>query len=236
MRLRLVSWNIHSCVGTDKRYDPARIASVLTELNADIIGLQEVDWRSPLHQGVDQLAFLARTLGMTAVPGPNLYDHRGEFGNALLTRLPVEEVEHLDLAQPGREPRGCIDAQLTCDGRPLRALVTHLGLQRSERALQRRAIAEHLGPREPGVVRCLLADLNEWMPARLTRGPLVPACFDAVYAPRTFPARRPALALDRVYASPMPDTARHARLLTPAARLASDHLPVVVDVRWDGRD
>lgn len=234
MRLRLVSWNIHSCVGIDKRYDPGRIASVLADLDADIIGLQEVDWRSPQHEGVDQLAFLARELEMTAVAGPNLYDHRGEFGNALLTRLAVEEVEHLDLAQPGREPRGCIDARLRHEGHHIRALVTHLGLRRDERAIQLNDIADHLG-HETGEVRCLLADINEWLPTRFTRGPLVPACFDAVYAPRTFPSRRPVFPLDRVFVSPLPDKLDHARLRTPLSRLASDHLPVLVDVGWQDK-
>lgn len=233
MRLRFVSWNIHSCVGTDKRYDPGRVASVLGTLDADVIGLQEVDWRSPPHEGVDQLAFLARTLGMTAIAGPNLYDHRGEFGNALLTRLAVEEVEHLDLAQTGREPRGCIDARLRHEDQSIRALVTHLGLRRYERAAQLQAITDYLGAREPGVVRCLMADLNEWLPTRLTRGPLTPACFDTVYAPRTFPSTRPVLPLDRVFVSPLPDELEQARLRTPWSRLASDHLPLVVDARWD---
>ena len=233
MRLRLVSWNIHSCVGTDKRYDPARIADVLAKLDADIIGLQEVDWRSPSHEGVDQLAFLARELGMTAVAGPNLYDHRGEFGNALLTRLAVQEVEHLDLAQTGREPRGCIDARLRHDDQTIRALVTHLGLRRAERAAQLRAIADYLGPSEPGLVQCLMGDINEWFPARMMRGPLVPTCFEAVCAPRTFPSRSPTLALDRVMISPRPNSIDGDRIGTPLARLASDHLPVVVDAAWD---
>lgn len=232
MRLRLVSWNIHSCVGTDKRYDPGRVASVLAELDADVIGLQEVDWRTPRHEGVDQLAYLAKVTGMTAVAGPNLYDHRGEFGNALLTRLAVEEVDHMDLAQPGREPRGCIDARLRHGDHHIRALVTHLGLRRYERVKQLKAIEEHLGDREPGVVRCLLADINEWLPTRLTRGPLVPACFDTVYAPRTFPSTRRTFPLDRVFLAPLPDELERAPYITPMSRLASDHLPIVVEAQW----
>lgn len=233
MRLRLVSWNIHSCVGTDKRYDPGRIASVLAGLEADVIGLQEVDWRTPQYEGVDQLAYFARMLGMTAIAGPNLCDHRGEFGNALLTRLAVEEIKHLDLAQPGREPRGCIDARLCHEGQTIRAMVTHLGLRRFERGAQLNQIAKYLDASEPTTVRCLLADINEWLPPLLKSSPHVSRHFESVCTSRTFPAKSPAFALDRILLSPRPDDINYAPCRTALCRLASDHLPLVVDARWD---
>lgn len=235
MRLRLVTWNIHSCVGTDRRYDPGRIASVLKQLDADVIALQEVDWRSPPHEGLDQLAFLARSLGMDAVTGPNLIDHRGEFGNALLTRWRVDHVTHIDLSQPGREPRGCIDARIMLNNQSIRVLNTHLGLSRPERTAQLRKIAHHLAGEEIADVCCLLGDINEWLPARVSGRPIMPAHFSSVCAPRTFPSNKPVFRLDRVYLSPAPVGLTRDRRVSVLARTASDHLPVVVDAAWGNK-
>lgn len=233
MRLRLVSWNIHSCVGTDKRYDPSRIASVLAGFDADIIGLQEVDWRAPQYEGTDQLSFLASRLGMNAIAGPNLIDHRGEFGNALLTRLQVEDVDHLDLSLPGREPRGCIDAKLVGEGRRIRVFVTHLGLMRRERVKQLRTIAQHLADGAIVDIRCLIGDINEWLPPLISGRDLIPKPFHAVCAPRTFPSKMPVFRLDRVYVAPLPSRLVQHPFVTGSARRASDHLPIVIDVEWD---
>ncbi len=49
-----LSYNIHECVGWDGRRDPCRIADVIKESRADIVGLQEVhsesDGRVESHQ------------------------------------------------------------------------------------------------------------------------------------------------------------------------------------------
>ncbi|MCA9286132.1 MAG: endonuclease/exonuclease/phosphatase family protein, partial [Phycisphaerales bacterium] len=172
MHCRLVTWNIHSCVGTDGAYDPGRTAEVLRGLDADIIGLQEVDWRTPPFDGMDQLTLMAQRLAMTPVAGPNLRDHRGEYGNGLLTRLEVREVRRVHLAHDASEPRGAIDALLTRDGHRLRVLVTHLGLRRRERRLQAQAIRAAVERGADAVV--LLADLNEWMPGLLVGDILAP--------------------------------------------------------------
>ena len=67
--LRVATYNVHGCIGLDRRYDPERVAAVLRELNADIIGLQEVDNHRPLRRGLHQLELLRETTGMMAVPG-----------------------------------------------------------------------------------------------------------------------------------------------------------------------
>ena len=105
MRLRAVSWNVHSWVGTDRREDPGRIAEVLARLQADVVGLQEVDWRTSRPDDRDPFELVARRVGMTAIPGPNLADHRGEYGNGLLTRLPVEAVDRF-VTQDGVDDSG----------------------------------------------------------------------------------------------------------------------------------
>ena len=233
MRLRAVSWNVHSWVGTDRREDPERVADVLARLQADVVGLQEVDWRTSRPQDRDPLELVAQRVGMTAIAGPNLVDHRGEYGNGLLTRLPVEAVDRFDLSQPGREPRGAIDARLRHGERSVRVLVTHLGLDRVERRSQLRRLAERLAPaKEPEEFRVLLGDLNEWLPWRRSHAPLLTHHFARSYSARSFPTRLPLLHLDRIFVAPAPRLARLQVHREGIARRASDHLPLVLDAEW----
>jgi endonuclease/exonuclease/phosphatase family metal-dependent hydrolase len=235
MRVRVVTWNVHSCVGADGRHDPLRTAAVLAGLGADVIGLQEVDWRHPRVAGRDPLELLSARLGLRGVAGPNLRDHRGDYGNALLTRFEVEEVRRHSLSHGGREPRGAIDALLRAPDGPLRVLVTHLGLKRIERRAQAAALHRLLDASEPArgaLPTVLLGDLNDWRPVRLRPHLLVPDPFPAFAAARTYPARLPALMLDRILVRPSPARLDTHVVRTPATRQASDHLPLVADVEW----
>jgi endonuclease/exonuclease/phosphatase family metal-dependent hydrolase len=231
--LRVVSWNIHGCIGTDRRYDPERVAHVLRLLDADIVGLQEVDTRRPNHRGRDQLDFLAEHAGYRAIAGPNIVEHRGHYGNAVLTRLPVKREARVDLAVPNREPRGALDIELTGPQGPLRVVVTHLGLKMRERHEQVDRLIDAIGPRpvefEPTL---LLGDFNEWPLGGGTRLRGLLHRFEGHYVARTFPSPLPVLPLDRIYAHPEPAWADcHASRTALTAR-ASDHLPLVVDLTW----
>lgn len=230
MRLRVVSWNIHSCVGCDRRYDASRIARVLASLNADIIGLQEVDWRSAPFEGTDHFGYLGRVLGMARVAGPNLRDHRGEYGNGLLTRLEVRDIRRVDLAHRAREPRGVLSVLLGAGDFQVRAMVTHLGLARPERWRQLRRIEEEITRDKGSDALVVMGDFNEWLPARLPFRKLRLAC---ACVERSFPSRFPLLTLDRIYLDPAPCRVNSRTVRTPDARAASDHLPIVADIEWD---
>lgn len=214
--LRIASYNVHSCIGTDGRKDAARIAKVIAELQCDTIGLQEVDYR---------LDYIAMRLGMQAIAGLTLLRHDGPFGNALLTRRKVLEVRRLAFGYGRREPRNALDVDLEVGGQPLRVIVTHLGLFAAERRFQMRRLLEIIR-RNPAHERIVvLGDMNEWLP--LSR-PLrwLNGLLGHSAAERSFPSRWPLFALDRVWVRP-----RHALLAFKAHRsslaaVASDHLPV----------
>jgi len=219
--LRLASYNIHGAVGRDGRRDLGRIIGVLEELDADLVALQEVDSR---HGEFDMLAELAQRTGLTPVAGPTLVHHRGDYGNAILTRAPILAVRLIDLSVEGREPRGAIDADLRMAGGPLRVVATHLGLRPVERRYQVQRLLAALKDAERPVT-VLMGDLNEWFlwgqPSRWLH-----AYFEATPTPATFPARFPIVALDRVWVRPnrlLRSIGAHA---SPLARAASDHLPV----------
>lgn len=93
MRLTLATYNIHQCRGLDGRYDPDRILGVLLELNADVIGLQEVNSRE--HRGLELLAWFAETTKLHSIAGPTLLQDPWHYGNALLTRCPVTELRRM---------------------------------------------------------------------------------------------------------------------------------------------
>ncbi len=203
---------------------------MLEELDADIIGLQEIDSRLTAPGGHDQLAFLAHRLGFHVAAGLNIVCHRGQYGNALLSRWPILNTRLFDLSANGREPRGGIDADIAWpaarEGRPLRAIVTHFGLRARERRRQMASLLAHIG-RDADAARPLLlmGDFNEWVRfgavSRSLSGAL--SCDDHV---GSFPARWPLLPLDRICGRALMLTRRPARHVSETSRVASDHLPV----------
>lgn len=227
-RISAVSYNVHRCVGVDGRRDPARIAEIIRELDADIVGLQEVDSRNGPHHEHRQMDYLAHATGFHAVAGPTILESDRYYGNILLTRFPVLVVRRTDLSVPGREPRGILDVDLDIHGLTVRVLVTHFGLRFGERRYQTERLLEALAiePHDPLI---LLGDLNDW----LRRGYAVrklTAVLGEVPAHRTFPARFPIAALDRIWARPLEALESVRVCRTPKTRIASDHLPLKATV------
>jgi endonuclease/exonuclease/phosphatase family metal-dependent hydrolase len=219
--MRLATYNIHACIGTDGRFDPQRIACVLRELEADVVALQEVEHR--LVDGQDLLQFLAAETSHTAIAGPTLLRATCSYGNALLTQLPILTVKRIDLSLPSREPRGALDVTLDWHGQQVQVVATHLGLRPGERRQQVRRLLTLF---ESGTadISVLLGDLNEWLlwgrPLRWLRRRFAPTP-----QPRTYPAGFPLFALDRIWVHPRSALTSLERHDSPAARRASDHLP-----------
>lgn len=230
-RIIAATYNIHRCIGADGRYSPSRIAAVLEEIDADLIGLQEVDSRLAAAGARDQLTYLAHRLGFEVVAGLNIVCHRGHYGNALLSRWPILGSRLIDLSAAGREPRGGIDADVACpgaaDGEALRVIVTHFGLRAWERRRQMVSLLRHIGHGDGSGRRPLLlmGDFNEWVRfgpvSRSLSGEL--RCDSHV---ASFPARWPLLPLDRICARWLGVAQAPAPHASLTARVASDHLPV----------
>lgn len=237
MLIVIASYNIHRGIGLDGRLDVDRIAEVIAELSPDVIGLQEVV-RDPGDAPADQADYLAERLGMELVMGVTRPHGLGTFGNAVLTRLPVVGSGACDLSRGLREPRGCLRVDVAANGRRLHVFNVHLGLGLRERREQLGLLGQFIdasnglaGP------RVLLGDFNEWH-----RGPITRDLRRVFASPmrrmrRTHPAVFPLFRLDRIYW----DTELEGRAFhvhrSRLARVASDHLPVVVElrVRWTPR-
>lgn len=222
--LRISSYNVHGCVGLDRKVDISRVARVITELGCDVVGLQEVGRFFGDPKDV-QLERLARETAMEAIAGYTIVSSEGTFGNAVLTRRPVLAIRRHDFSYLSREPRGALEVDIDVEGTTVRVIVTHLGLRPIERRFQVRLMLRllHDIPIDETVV--VLGDINEWLPLgrplRWLHGVLGHAP-----AERSFPARLPLFALDRVWVRPRHTLLAFAAHRSPAARAASDHLPV----------
>ncbi len=255
--LRLVTYNIHHGVGGDGRHDLVRLAGLLARSQADVICLQEVDRHfGDRSEQVDQALLLAEALDRELVWGPAIDRPppvpgappapgaaRRQYGNALLSRLPV--LDGAVLALPGDgEPRSAVTALLALDGTAVTVLATHLTTRGpSDRAAQAAAVAGLLPADGPAVVA---GDFN-CLPTAAELAPLRARLADgwqqaAVRSDRagwrfwqrerglTHPARRPRGRIDQVWVSPQVRVTR-AEVLDGSA--CSDHHPLQVDLAID---
>ena len=222
--MRVTTYNVHDCVGRDGVYDPARIAGIVSDLDADVVALQEVT----LDYAGDVLATLERITGMKAIDGTLFNRGVGRYGNLLLSRLPVIEQCLHDISWAGREPRSVIDTRVRVGRHVCRVLATHLGLRWRERREQisrlARLVGDHYGP------TVLLGDFNVLMGDVAFR-PLRNAGLHATIV-RSFPTWFvPVLALDRILIREPISFIRHWRHGETPALMASDHFPLVADLR-----
>lgn len=236
---RIVTYNVHRCLGSDGVISPARIAAVIAGIDADIIALQELDVGRARSNGIDQAREIARELGHEhAHFHPALRVMEEEYGDAIITRQPSRLVKAGTLPLPGRgrlaEPRGALWASIAYGGVELQIINTHLGLMRAERLAQADAL---LGPEWLSASECklpfiLLGDFNspprgrtyKRLAAELTDAPL-----SVSKARATFPARYPLLRIDHIFVSTGIQVTGAHIVRGDAARRASDHLPLVAD-------
>jgi endonuclease/exonuclease/phosphatase family metal-dependent hydrolase len=241
-----MTFNIHHGAGADGLVDLARIAQVVRDSDADVIGLQEVDRHFGARSDfVDQAAWLARELNMHVVYGANLDldplapdQPRRQYGTAILSNGPILEWDNTYLPKFGNhEQRGLLRARINVRGVPVQVYNTHLQHNdAAERVAQAQAIVELIGTPRDSVV--LLGDLNA-TPAAPEIRTLVEILVDAWEAAGvgtgvTYPSEDPRTRIDYIMQSSDVVARTIAVVTTPLATSASDHLPVVADVALPG--
>jgi endonuclease/exonuclease/phosphatase family metal-dependent hydrolase len=239
---RLLTYNIHRCVGSDGRLDVGRVAEVIAARSPDIVALQEVDVGRARTGGVDQAHRLAERLGMAFHFHAALRVEAEQYGDAVLTARPARLIKAAAL--PGDpwfrrlEPRGALWVAVTLEAGELQVINTHLGLVPREQRAQAAALAGAgwLATRDRRDPLMLVGDLNATAMSGVYRI-LASHLADARRAaprPRahpTFPSTAPILAIDHVFVSPGIEILSVAVPRDTLTRLASDHLPLVVDFR-----
>ena len=236
-RIRVATYNIHKCRGLDRRVRPQRIVEVLRELDADIVALQEVFSRPGHAPEEDHAGFIAAELGLHLAFGKTHGLHGHAYGNALLARHPVRVVSNHELSAQGREPRGCLHAEIAMPGGAwLHVFNVHLGTAFLERRHQARKlisaeILSRAGLRGPRIV---LGDFNEW-----TRGLTTQLLRERFSTPdvrvhlnrsRTYPGVLPVFHLDHIYFDAELRLDRLTLHRNRRSLVASDHLPLVADL------
>lgn len=241
MRIRLLTYNIHKCIGgVDRRYRPDRVLAVVGHYAPDVLLLQEADEGARRSSHHRQAELIGAAVGLPhRVFFPNVKVRGGGvYGNAVLSRFPIVGARNIGLTFVGRKRRSAIYAELAVPGahggrpRSIHVFNVHLGLAGWERRWQlRRFLAGHplagLAARTPVI---LGGDFNDvWE----TLGPafLEPAGFHGqAPPPRTFPAWAPVRALDALYVRGDLRLRQVFRSHLREARFASDHLPLFAEV------
>jgi len=237
---RLLTYNVHRCVGVDRRLDVARIADVIAEHEPDIVCLQELDVGRARTGLVDQASAIADRLTMTFHFHAAMTVETEEYGDAILTLRPERLVKSGPLPTvrgiPGLEPRGALWAAIEFDGVTLNVINTHLGLVPREQRLQTAALLGEGWLGHPSCVgpTLLTGDFNATSITRpyqaLTRR-LADCQRTLGLRPsvKTFPSSFPAIRIDHCFTSPEVVVTGVTAPFSPLARMASDHLPLVVD-------
>jgi endonuclease/exonuclease/phosphatase family metal-dependent hydrolase len=237
-----MTYNTHGCGGMDGRVSPRRVARVVRGQMPDIVALQELDLGRRRSRSEDQAAIIARELEMHAVFCPTITRGNEHYGHALLSRWPIEIVKRARLPHdPGswwQEPRSAMWARVDVDGRIVNVITTHLGLGPHERVLQVQALlsAEWIGgiPEAEPVVLC--GDFNALpgsAPYRLaaTRLRDVQARGRDHRPLGTFSSVQPLVRLDHIFTTRHFARQRVFVVRNALTRVASDHLPLVADLK-----
>lgn len=226
---RIATWNIRKCIGLDRRRDPHRVARVIAGLDADIVALQEADKRLGQRPAALTADLVETETDLLVADAGGHEPSIGWHGNALLFRRGSEVIDRHSLHLPGLEPRGALIMDVSLGRRRLRVVGVHLGLLRSSRRAQLAAIRSHVEALDP-LPTVILGDFNEW--SNITG--LEPLVGYDVHSPgRSFHAARPVAALDRIAVDRQLLLEDAGVVENRETRVASDHLPVWGDFRFE---
>lgn len=243
--LRIMTYNVHSCIGMDGKLDAERIARVIARARPDVVALQELDVGRARSDGLDQAHLIARYLEMAFHFHPALHLEEERYGDAILTHLPQRLVKAGPLPgladKPQLEPRGALWVAVELHGQEIQIINTHLGLHPRERLAQVDALLGsdwlgHAACREP-VILC--GDFNALPSSAVCRrlaGRLKDVQAEVPsHRPRgTYSGRFPTVRIDHIFIS---SGLKVTEIDVPAselARCASDHLPLIAEIRISG--
>lgn len=225
--LRVLTYNIHHSEGTDRRFDLERLANVIKNTNPDVVALQEVDRHTGRAQGVDQAAILGQLTGLKSVFGKAMHYSGGEYGEALLSRYPIDQVKVHPLPYRfGQEPRAALQARITPNN-DLPAFIfisTHLCHQSETTRADQTKRLNQLIAAESGAPVILAGDMN----ARTGSEPM-----NILLQERWIDASAPKSRIDYVLFR-QNDPWKVVEVTVINERVASDHRPVLVVLEWNG--
>lgn len=236
--LRIMTYNVHSCMGRDGKISPDRIAKIIARHDPDIIALQELGTSEQAHQA----EIIAKKLAMTFQYHPCLSVKKGHRGNAVFSKLPMRLVRNGVLPKlprsPFLEPRGAMWAEIDVRGLKVQLFNTHLSLSPAEGLLQIKALC---GPDWMGSPDCkgpvvFCGDLNALSRSEICRHleqTLKNTHFELTgHRPlKTLPSFYPMGLVDHIFTGSGITTKKIEVPGTKLEKISSDHLPLIVDVQ-----
>jgi endonuclease/exonuclease/phosphatase family metal-dependent hydrolase len=231
--LRVATYNIHRCRGLDGRTNPARVAEVIRNIDADVVALQEVIGASQTSPG--HAEELGAMLGMGWVMAPARHLRGALFGNVVMSRLPIRQHSQYDLSWRTCEPRCCQRVDIEIGDDTLHLYNVHLGTALLERRYQAGRLSAILHDRRVGVPKVVLGDFNEWMRGMATE--MLTERLKSIdlrahlQRRRTYPGVFPVLHLDHIYYEGKVEVVKLELPRTRRSLMASDHLPLIAELR-----
>jgi endonuclease/exonuclease/phosphatase family metal-dependent hydrolase len=244
MKIKMLSYNIHRAIGLDRRFKPERIAEIINDVNPDIALLQEVDEGVPRSNELNLAEVIANSCGFPYYKlGHNVTLKKGNYGNATLSKFPIQEERNIDLTIDNKKSRGCqhttIEIEKNNKKTSIEVFNLHLGLSAKERQKQAGLLTHS---QEYLVIQtdtpCIVAgDFNDWrslLRALFVEGLGFECATDSSKrwgesAIKTYPSFAPRGGLDRVYFKGKLTFINAYRYDKNVAKIASDHLPIIVE-------
>lgn len=240
--IRIMTYNVHSCIGTDGKISPERIARVIARHEPDIVALQELDMGRERTRGVDQTHIIAQQLKMIYHFHPSLQVEDERYGNAVLSRYPMELIRAGRLSKKTNnkrvEPRGAIWVGINISGVKINLFNTHLGYLPREGRDQSKTLLGlewlcHPACKGP-VILC--GDFNALPSSQVCRN-IKEVLYDSQgelenHIPKaTWFSRYPVGRIDHVFISPEIEVTQIKVSNTGLDKIASDHLPLIIDIK-----
>lgn len=240
--MRVMTYNVHRCLGVDSKLSPERIARVIAQHQPDVVALQEIDVGRARSGWVDQAQVIADLLLMKFHFYPAFEIEDEKYGLAVLSHYPMRLIKTGALPglpnKPHIEPRGAQWVGIDYHGREIQFVNTHLGLRGEEKRQQVRAILGeswlgHLSRDEPLII---CGDMNS-IPSSFVHRQISTRFFDvqsiiAEHKPlRTFYGRYPLSRIDHIFVSSHFEAQRVDVSRTSLTRVASDHLPLFTQLK-----
>jgi endonuclease/exonuclease/phosphatase family metal-dependent hydrolase len=231
--IRVATYNIHRCRGLDGRTMPVRVAEVIRAIEPDVIALQEVIGAGPY--GTGHAEELGALLGMGWVMAPARHLRGSLFGNVVLSRFPIRDHSQYDLSWKTCEPRCCQRVDIAFEDDTLHLYNVHLGTALLERRYQAGRLSAIVHDHRVGVPKIVLGDFNEWMKGLATQ--MLSERLQSIdlrthlRRRRTYPGVFPVLHLDHIYYEGQVDVVKLELPRTRLSLMASDHLPLVAELK-----
>ena len=222
--MKVMTYNVHSCIDMQRKNSLSRIVDLIKKERPAIVGLNEIETYSPRTRFTNQPKILAGARDMVFCYGPTLkLGPLNFFGNAVLSRYPIFESKNIPLPS-NRKPRCCLRTRLSTPNGRLTVLSTHLGLDRSERAVQIAELKRIVKAEKDQVI--LMGDFNCGTDQLAPLDELLTDTGEPFGSRPTYPYDNPTDRIDYILVSPEITCTRLGSLFSDA----SDHLPVMAEL------